>query len=287
MGFGHFCILTYRRKRRTLHAYYNELGEITMKFIAYPLLLAISVLIPVSAGAETIYLKDGSTITGKIKNVRPDEVVITTVIGEITIDSAKILSVDGITSTPEKAPIKSNAELRMQQKNGLGFGPSISSMLGIILFYDHNLSNNSQLHIQLNGNASSRYNYFYEPIIKTSRNMILTTYRYFPAENKGFYLGAGGGFVNSKLTYDNYSTSAPYKYTSESNGVFVLGEVGWQGNDGYYFHVGLQPAAYLSSNDNYDVNNIPNISNHRVAANEEQANLKILSQLSIGFGWFF
>lgn len=260
-----------------------------MKFIPFHLLLAIFVLIPLSAGAETIYLKDGSTITGKIKSIGPEEVVIVTVIGERTVDSAQILRVDGATSTPQESPMKSYPDSHMQQKDGLGFGPSISSMPGIILFYDHNLSGTSQLHVQVDGNASSRSNFWGEQLIKTSRSMILTTYRYFPAENNGFYMGAGGGFANSTFTYNSSSISGstPYQYSSNLNGVFVLGEVGWQGKEGYYFHVGFQPAAYISSNDNYDLNNIPNTSNHRIIANEEHDNLKILSQLSIGFGWFF
>ncbi|MDO8412744.1 MAG: hypothetical protein Q7S51_03020 [Gallionellaceae bacterium] len=266
-----------------------------MKFRAYQFVLAIFVLIPLSAGAETIYLKDGSTITGKIMNVGPEEVVISTVVGEITIEGAKILRVDGVaatsevSSTPEASPIKSYSDLHMQQKNGLGFGPSISSMLGMTLFYDRNLSSKSQLHVQLIGSASSRSNFWGEQLIKANRSMLLTTYRYFPAENKGFYVGAGGGLANSTLTYNSsvLSGSTPYKYTSHLKGVFVLGEVGWQGKDGYYFNVGLQPAAYISSSDNYDANNIPNTSNHRSSANEEHDKLKTLSQISIGFGWFF
>ena len=222
-------------------------------------------------------------------NIGPEEVVISTIAGEITIDGTRILRVDGVAATPEVSPIKSYSALRMQQKNGLGFGPSISSMIGVTFFYDHNLSSQSQWHVQLTGSASSRSNLWGEEIIKTNRSMVLTTYRYFPAENKGFYMGAGGGFANSKLTYNSsvFSGPAPYEYTSKLNGVFVLGEVGWQGKDGYYFNVGLQPAAYISSSDNYDVNSIPNTSNHRSSANEEHDNLKTLSQLSIGFGWFF
>lgn len=268
---------------------YNKPNGVSMKFIAHQFVLAIFVSIPLSAGAETIYLKDGSTVTGKIMNVGPEAVVISTVVGEITIDGARILRVDGVAATPEVPPIKSYSDLRMQQRNGFGFGPSISSMLGMTAFYDHNLSSQSQLHVQLIGSASSRSNFWGEQLIKTNRSMLLTTYRYFPAENKGFYMGAGGGFANSTLTYNSsvLSGSTPYQYTSHLKGVFVLGEVGWQGKDGYYFNVGLQPAAYISSSDNYDVNNIPNTSNHRDSANKEHDKLKTLSQISIGFGWFF
>ena len=251
------------------------------------LLFSILVLIPLSASAETVYLKDGSSITGQIKSVRPEEVIVDTIIGEIKIDSTKILKVEKDTNTPEVVPVKSNSEMRLQQRNGFGFGPALSAMLGFNLFYDHNLSRNSQMHVQMNGSASSRATIYGETLLTTSRGMILTTYRYFPAENKGFYLGAGGGYAHSALKYNSPSSSTPYEYTSNLKGVFVLGEIGWQGINGYYFNVGFQPAGYISSSDNYDVNQIPNTSNHRSVANEEHDNLKILSQLSIGFGWFF
>ena len=256
-----------------------------MKAFAYQLIFALFVLIPLSSSADTIYLKDGSTITGEIKNIGENEVVISTIAGEITIESARILKQERRIAAPT---VKSYPDSRLQQKNGLGFGPSISigPMLGINLFYDRNLSTQSQLHIQLNASAGSRSNYFLEPIIKTSRNMLFATYRYFPWENAGFYMGAGGGYAEAKLEYDSYG-STPNKYTSKLSGTFVMGEVGWQGKDGYYFNVGLQPAAFIASNDNFDINGIPNTSNHRVAANEEHNNLKSLSQISVGFGWFF
>jgi hypothetical protein len=196
-----------------------------------------------------------------------------------------------IESTPanlaEEPPVKSNADWRMQQKNGLGFGLGISSMLGMMVFYDHNLTGQSQWHVQLDANASSRSTILGEQLLNTSRGMALTTYRYFPSVNSGFYLGAGGGYANSTLEYRSSSYATPYTYTSNLSGVFLLGEAGWQAKDGYYFHVGIQPAAYIFSSDDYDVNQIPNTSNHREVANEEHQNMVNLSQLSLGFGWFF
>lgn len=278
-----------------------------MKFIPY--LLASFLLIPLSVDAETIYLKDGSTIVGQIKSIGEHDVVISTSIGERTIESERILRVGEAANanqftekqaesssalTPNKAnraeefPMKTYADWRMQQRNGFGFGPGIGSMLGVIGFYDHNISGQSQLHVQLDANASSRSTILGEQLLKVSRGMIFTTYRYFPSENSGFYLGAGGGYADSTLEYKSPSLNAtPYKYTSNLSGEFLLGEVGWQGNDGYYFHIGIQPAVYIFSKDNYDVNQIPNTSNHRDAANQEHQNLVGLSQLSIGFGWFF
>lgn len=257
-----------------------------MKFIPFQLLLAFSVLIPLSAGAETVFLKDGTSISGKIKNVGTEAVVIETSIGEMTIESAKIERVDR-TAGAETAPKKTNADWRMQQKNGLGFGLGVTSMPGTILFYDRNLSSTSQWHTQLDVNAMSRSTIFGDKIIKTQRNMLLTTYRQFFSEDSGFYFGAGGGYADSKFEYTSPSYYTPFQYSSKASGVFLLGEIGWQGTKGYYFHVGLQPAAYISSSDDFNINSIPDVSNHRTEANKEHDAQKQLSQVSVGFGWFF
>lgn len=257
-----------------------------MKFVPSKLLFAILVLIPVSAAAETIYMKDGSSITGKIKSVGTDAVVIDTSIGEMTVESAKISRLDR-TTTSEVLPKRTYADWHTKQKNGLGFGLGVTSMPGVIMFYDRNLNTTSQWHTQLDVNAMSRSNVLGDEIIKTQRTMILTTYRRFFSENSGFYVGAGAGYADSKFEYNSSSFSTPYQYTSKANGVFLLGEIGWQGIEGYYFHVGLQPAAYISSSDNFDISNIPDVSNHRSVANEEHDAQKTLSQVSVGFGWFF
>jgi hypothetical protein len=259
--------------------------------------IAIFVLFPLAAVADTLYLNDGSTISGKIKEVRANDIVITTTIGEMTIASSKISRVDwtdatrtplpspeGVQSAEAAAP-KTFSDWRKQQKNGLGFGLGISSVPGITLFYDHNLSGKNQLHFQIDSNASSRSNLLGEELLKSRRGRILTTYRFFPVG--GLYLGLGGGYANSTLEYNASSLATPYQYTSNINGLFLIGEIGWQGKDGYYFHVGIQPAGYISSSDNYNENKIPNTSNHRSTANQEHRNLKNLSQLSLGFGWFF
>jgi hypothetical protein len=257
-----------------------------MKLTPSNLLLAFALLLPIGAAAETIFLKDGTSITGKIKNVGPESVVIDTSIGEMTVESAKIERLDR-TAGAETAPKMTNSDWRMQQQNGLGFGLGVTSMPGIVLFYDHNLSSTSQWHTQLDVHATSRSTMFGEEIIKAQRNMLLTTYRQFFSENSGFYFGAGGGYADSKFEYNSASYYTPYQYSSKASGVFLLGEIGWQGNKGYYFHVGFQPAVYISSSDDFDINRVPNDSNHRAEANDVHDAQKQLSQISLGFGWFF
>jgi hypothetical protein len=207
----------------------------------------------------------------------------------MTVESAKVLRLDRTTDA-QPAPKKTYADWHSQQKNGLGFGLGATSMPGIILFYDRNLSSTSQWHTQLDVNAMSRSTILGDQVIKTQRNMLLTTYRQFFSENSGFYVGAGGGYANSKFEYNGstlYPSYTSYQYSSTAKGVFLLGEIGWQGIQGYYFHVGLQPAVYVASSDDFNINNVTDISNHRSVANQEHDAQKQLSQVSVGFGWFF
>ncbi len=177
----------------------------------------------------------------------------------------------------------------MNQRDGLGFGLGVSPLVGVHVFYDHNLSGYSQLHVQANVNAGSAQSFFGTSKINVKREMLLATYRYFFTPNNGFYVGVGGGYGDSKLEYSSTDifSSAQNQYSSKMSGVFLLGEIGWQGRDGYYFHVGLQPATYIQKKDSYDVNNIPDISNHRSVANDYHNRQTELSQLTLGFGWFF
>jgi hypothetical protein len=177
----------------------------------------------------------------------------------------------------------------MNQKNGLGFGLGVAPLVGVQVFYDHNLSGYSQLHIQADVNAGSAQSVFGTSTIKATREMLMATYRYFFTQNSGFYVGVGGGYADSKLEYDSTDifSGAQTQYSSKASGLFVLGELGWQGRDGYYFHVGLQPATFIQKSDNYDVNNIPNVANHRSVANDYHNRQTELSQLTVGFGWFF
>ena len=154
-------------------------------------------------------------------------------------------------------------------------------MFGGVLFYDRNFTEKTQLHIQLNSGSSTAESLLGSKI-EITRGMILTTYRYFLQKNGGFYLGGGGGFGNSTLKYND-----TIEYTSKMNGLFLTGEMGWQGIEGYYFNIGYQPSFYITLDDNFDVNKIPDISNHRSKSKEIHDNLKGLGILFIGFGWFF
>ena len=182
---------------------------------------------------------------------------------------------------------------RLSQPNGLGFGLLIAGLAGINGFYDHTFDVSSQLHAQLGYKGGVSTNIFNTSTVDVTQVSVVVTYRRFISPNLGFYYGGGLGLAQNELKYSDtnyysytYQTTTT-RYKASGRGVFALAEIGWQGTKGYYFHVGFQPGIYLSYDDNYDVNNVLNYSNHRQVANDEWDKSKRLSQLELGFGWFF
>ena len=66
----------------------------------------------------------------------------------------------------------------------------------------------------------------------------------------------------------------------------LVAEIGWQGNTGYYFHVGFQPTMYLSYDDDYENSMVEQLV-RGTDAEDLWDDSKQASQISIGFGWFF
>jgi len=287
-------------------------------------------MFPYSASADTLTLKDGSTIRGKITNIGTTEIVISTVIGEISIAGEKILTVDWSEKDVLPKDLNSNltpaqdqqltavypdltyAEMHLKKLTGAGggflFGMS-DETAGISGYYEINLNEISQLHIQLSSTSRQPnvplYNVsnagedvgngiYIASEIDTLK--VSSTFRVFPKTNSGFYLGIGGGAFISTFnlktisTYDKALikyTSSPYPYSSKNSGIFAMGEIGWQGKDGYFLHIGYQPAVIVSSHDNFDANSIPNATSYQNEISNVHEKQKALSQFSIGFSLFF
>lgn len=301
-----------------------------MKYVAYQFYIIIILMLPFSAYSDTLILKDGSTIRGKIITIGIKEIVISTIIGEISIEGEKISKVDWsekealpkdanslLTPAPDQHiaaeyPELSYAEMHLKKQVGAGGGLLFGirdAAAGGSAFYEINLSENTQLHVQLSITVRepnvSIYNVteageeigngiYIASSIKTTK--LSSSYRVFQKTNSGFFIGAGGGaFIsNFKLkaisTYDttlSKYTSSPYPYSSQLRGLFVMGEIGWQGKDGYYFHIGYQPVLIVAANDNYDVNSIANAASYQNEINNVHEKQKSLSQISIGFSLFF
>lgn len=178
---------------------------------------------------------------------------------------------------------------RLAQPDGLGFGLVLDELAGSNFFYDHTLDLSSQFHLEVGFNLGQSENKIGTSSIEVTQVFALASYRRFFSLNRGFYYGAGLGIAKNRLKYTDSATDgdSPASYNASGHGVFALAEVGWQGTRGYYFHVGLRPGAYLSYNDNYDVNNIPDTANHRGVANDAWGSSNLISSLEFGFGWFF
>ena len=303
-----------------------------MKLHVTQFCICIFCLFAQPVNAETLTLKDGTIINGIIKSIGTTDVVISTILGDLTIEGSKILKVEKLTndnlqndkaanslllSTPEQSqpipdiPEPTFYEMHVIEKNGWGFGATrgAGELLNCLsLFYDLNYSESSQFHFQLDSNTREPKDYvtylnFGEAVgngtyIWTTINTtkLLSTYRYFPYSNSGFYVGAGGGLLKSTFKLISISTynsvlqdydTTKYSYNSQLTGVFVLGELGWQGKDGFFFHISFQPTVLLSFTDNYDVNNIPNATTYKNKINDIHDNQTLLHQIVFGIGWFF
>jgi hypothetical protein len=68
---------------------------------------------------------------------------------------------------------------------------------------------------------------------------------------------------------------------------FIIGpEAGWQGNDFYYFTVGLRLLGRHKVAEHYKPDEIYDVSNHRTTAAEMWESGKNYSAIYIGFGWY-
>jgi len=188
----------------------------------------------------------------------------------------------------------------MEEPDGLGFGLSGFQLgLGINLFYDKNLDIDSQLHAQISGVSSRTISIDVyggnKSTLTVTEAVYLLSYRRFFSREEGVYYGMGIGYGTNSLTYEkkDEDIGTSYEYSATGSVMLVVGEIGWQGNDGYYFHIGYQPAAYLTYSDNYDEEKIPVNSSiivskrDRIEVNKKWKYSKVPTQLSIGRRWFF
>ena len=194
------------------------------------------------------------------------------------------------------------SDWRMQEPDGLGFGLSISgSLFGGHIFYDKNLNIDSQLHVQISsksttsGTKSGIFTCASKTTLEVTETLLMASYRRFFSQEAGFYYGLGAGYGTNNLVWQRSGgcsgtgslTVSSYEYTASGSGVMAFGEIGWQGNEGYYFHIGYQPAVYLTYSDDYDEEKIPPGTLFRSDANKRWKDAKEPSQLSLGWGWFF
>ena len=222
-----------------------------LKFFLLPCLF-FSLLIPLPLIADTLFLKDGTTITGKIKNAGPSVIVIHTTIGDLTIARNTIIKMYDLYRDPIKIDAN-NEQLTRNERNALassiseesvrefllknpkviGLGLVLGYGLGTYIEYGYNFSLSSQLHLQYD----SKSNYIHldsdscsligeypnitnETIYACTSiftEKLLATYRFFPISSNGLYFGAGAGIANSTFLLTKISSYSSANSPSITN----------------------------------------------------------------------
>ena len=125
-----------------------------------------------------------------------------------------------------------------------------------------------------------------DPIVKLTQTNISITARH--VFTSGWYLGAGLGRYNTTLqvSQDAEGSKPAQELEFYKMGALGLVEAGWQGNDFYYFHIGVRPALIIYYTEVYNVNRVYDVSNHRATTEELWEDGQNYSSLILGFGWY-
>jgi hypothetical protein len=230
--------------------------EVTLKLPVSLLVFIMFAQCSCYVNADTLFLNDGTSISGKVIRVDDKGVAINAATGEVVVDGAEILRVEWTLAEVSQAEnknqistpldfqldksFKSTADapsntIFKKDQIGLGVGLLLGRTgLGLYSSFDYNLSNQSQFHVQFEedivlpfGDPYSIKDSTYDRITKfayvRSRNFserISTTYRYFPFAETGFFLGAGIGLSKSTLTFDSVNT---YDKTTKIDNTYEFG----------------------------------------------------------------
>ena len=176
-----------------------------------------------------------------------------------------------------------NENSHADENHGIGFG---LSKKGFTLFYDYNLLDESywltpyanQIHIEYISGSEAAYVIPQVPLAEASY-----TLSYFSLRRKfdpGWYAELGYGMVRSNFQYGLGT------YTASGSGSILTMGGGWQGDDFYYFHIGVQSAYLFNWSDDYDENKIPENFGERSVSTTVWSRSKNFSGLKLGFGWY-
>ena len=199
---------------------------------------------------------------------------------------------------------ESPGSFRGKETHGFGFGIEGTGLAGS-LFYDYAINSDMQIHAMASSGGISRGVGL--TTLSSTNTLIGATFRYFPSENFGFYLGAGGGMLSASQSMKQswYCFNSPFqslnptecsgkegttiKATTEStySGIGLWADLGWQGYDGYYFTIGAKAGTSMKLSEDDKTNEILDISNHKSTAVSHWGNIKTPSGLVMGFGWHF
>lgn len=207
-----------------------------------------------------------------------------------------VKTVETAAEQPSEKPARAEEAAEKKLDNhGLGFGlGSGPATAGLQLYYDFNLNPRpkgfDQIHVFIYSGNAAEQSLSGNSEVELTQKRLVASYR--RVWNSGWFVGAGLGFVGGELNYKYdetwLSSSNPIvKKTFNYSAGVLMADLGWQGNDGYYFTVGFQPTAFLGFKGDYDESKIPNVSNHRMKASDLWGHAEEDKSLfNIGFGWY-
>ena len=198
---------------------------------------------------------------------------------------------------------ESPGSFRGKETHGFGFGIEGTGLAGS-LFYDYAINSDMQIHALVGSAGASRSAGSVATLV-TNNTTIGATLRYFPSENFGFYLGAGGGMLSASQSMKQSIYCTEYREetvtecsgkedqvvsgstSSTFSGIGLWTDLGWQGYDGFYFTIGLKAGTSMKLSEDDKTAEIMDISNHQATAKGDFDAYKSPTGLIMTFGWHF
>jgi hypothetical protein len=173
-------------------------------------------------------------------------------------------------------------------QHGLGIGFSGGAVGGSYYFYDYNLhESNKQIHFQLESASESNENLSQTSKINLNKNSIQLAYRH--VYNSGFYFGLIGGtyYTSLELQQTGEMEAQPKQELEFYDRGWLIGpEVGWQGNDFYYFTIGIRNLGRIQTAESYNYWGIYDVANDQKTAADLWDKGRNYSAIYFSFGWY-
>lgn len=168
--------------------------------------------------------------------------------------------------------------------HGVGIGLASVSLPGWMIFYDYNQpkwvfeDKRAQFHYQLSMVGESEDDTADAKVVRARQVQFAASARLLNVQ--GVYVGAGFGVQETNLTY------IPTGMDHKGSSIFGFFEGGWQGDDGFYFQLGIRPAFHITKAPTVNTSVIPDDKGHKKAVNRLWRWSQELSGVILGFGWY-
>jgi hypothetical protein len=172
---------------------------------------------------------------------------------------------DSEDTDPLPTPQSPDPQSRPEQRQAVIFGYSPSlPFFGLSVAYDRRFDERSFLRFRFDQDAvraasdTATVQYHYV------RRFLGAAYlRPFTAESR-FYYSLGGGLAQNFMQYRH--TILAKEVRAQGNGIVMTASLGWRIGGRFFFQLDCQSASYLIYMDDYEEEDIPQITNHRFIA---------------------